>query len=334
MIYNITPKFEKLQTAPPMCPPGFQLIFVFVMPQLVRNIGKHSAKRKLEFVPQKWAPEVEPKITLRWYRFWLYFFLLAALKMRFSRNGGTETNSPKGHKVVLKTTLRHIFEGVGICEYMATASKWTPFCLKISKKNTENNFFLRKVWYKIDPTIFTKQFLSNAIFHIYTVYIYSIYMYITRSSSPSIHRRQCISGSFDEGAGILFPMLLLPCSFSISQRFWFLSEWLCHKSARWLWMASPMALPHSCGKTLWELPILGRRLTHLDLLGIQQLDLLVRMREWPPPLTYKAKIWTYSIIRTKYDPKCFKTRQTRQFWGHVFVHIFALLVLSRKNQDA
>ena len=48
------------------------------------------------------------------------------------------------------------------------------------------------------------------------------------------------------------------------------------------------------------------------------------MREWPPPPTYKAKLWTR--IRTKYGPKCFKTRQTRQFCGHIFVHIFALYV--------
>ena len=48
------------------------------------------------------------------------------------------------------------------------------------------------------------------------------------------------------------------------------------------------------------------------------------MRKWPPPPAYKAKIWTN--IWTTYDPKCFKTRQTRQFWGHIFVHILALYV--------
>ena len=31
-----------------------------------------------------------------------------------------------------------------------------------------------------------------------------------------------------------------------------------------------------------------------------------------------------NIIWAKYDPKCFKTRQIRQFCGHISVHIFAL----------
>ena len=48
------------------------------------------------------------------------------------------------------------------------------------------------------------------------------------------------------------------------------------------------------------------------------------IRWWPPPPTYKAKIWTNIWI--KFGPKCFKIRQIRQFEGHIFVHIFALYV--------
>ena len=44
----------------------------------------------------------------------------------------------------------------------------------------------------------------------------------------------------------------------------------------------------------------------------------------PDRPTYRATICTK--IWTKYDPKCFKTRQTRQFRSHIFVHIFALFV--------
>ena len=48
-------------------------------------------------------------------------------------------------------------------------------------------------------------------------------------------------------------------------------------------------------------------------------------REWPPPPTCKAKIWTNTW--TKYDPKkCLKIRQTWQFGGNMFVHVFALYV--------
>ena len=35
--------------------------------------------------------------------------LVAAAKMRFKKNGGTETNCPKGKKAVLKIALRHIY---------------------------------------------------------------------------------------------------------------------------------------------------------------------------------------------------------------------------------
>ena len=44
----------------------------------------------------------------------------------------------------------------------------------------------------------------------------------------------------------------------------------------------------------------------------------------PRPPTYKEKIWTN--IWTKYGPKCFKTRQIRQFGGHIFVQMFCLHV--------
>ena len=57
---------------------------------------------------------------------------------------------------------------------------------------------------------------------------------------------------------------------------------------------------------------------------LESLRRFSEIRWWPPPLIYKAKIWTN--IWTKYDPKCFKTRQIRQFGDHIFVHIFALYV--------
>ena len=44
----------------------------------------------------------------------------------------------------------------------------------------------------------------------------------------------------------------------------------------------------------------------------------------PPPPTYKAK--NGAKIWTKYNPQCLKTRQTRQFCGHILVRIFALYV--------
>ena len=76
---------------------------------------------------------------------------------------------------------------------------------------------------------------------------------------------------------------------------------------------------HNCK---WKSSTVSRKLPTASKKVASRKFLWLETREWPPPPTYKTKIWTN--IWTKYDPKCFKTRQTRQYWGHIFVHIFAV----------